>query len=329
MIPVFTFINGKQHNLMKLQTNIPLQKVSPQIDYQSRLLLLGSCFAQNIGKKLGHYKFQQLQNPLGILFQPKAIEKMILMAVKNEDFKEKDIFFHNERWHGFDAHSKLSNSNKAQLLLELNKGLQKTRDYLQEATHIILTLGTAWAYRYLKTDQLVGNCHKVPQQEFSKELLTAKAVIESIEELMAGIRSLNSNAAVIFTISPVRHLKDGFVENQRSKAHLISAVHHSLKADSVYYFPAYEIMMDELRDYRFYKEDMVHPNELAINYIWEHFKKCWISADEIKIMEKVDEVQKGLRHMPFNSDSEQHRKFVKSLEEKIVYLQKVYPHMQF
>ena len=314
---------------MKLQTKIPTHKASPQIDYESRLFLMGSCFAENIGNKLGYYKVQHLQNPFGILFQPKAIEKIVLRAIGNDPIVETEVFFHNDRWQSFDAHSNLSRTDKDQLLSELNDRFLKTQNYIREATHIILTLGTAWTYRYLKTDRLVANCHKLPQKEFSKELLSGKEIVESLENIISGIRSLNKKAVVLFTISPVRHLKDGFIENQRSKAHLINAVHHSLKADNVFYYPAYEIMMDELRDYRFYKEDMVHPNELAINYIWEHFKKCWISTDAIHVMEKVEEVQKGLQHIPFNSASGQHQEFIQKLERKIAYLQNAYPYMKF
>lgn len=314
---------------MKLQTKIPLQEASPQLDYHSRVLLLGSCFAENIGKKLGHYKFQYLQNPFGILFQPQAIEKILDRAITNKAFSAADIFFHNERWHSFDAHSVLSNLDKDQLLIDLNKGLLNTQNQLREATHIIITLGTAWAYNYLKSDRLVANCHKIPQKEFSKELLSVKRLQESLENLIKSIRSINQKTLILFTISPVRHLKDGFVENQRSKAHLFSALHSSLNSEGTAYYPAYEIMMDELRDYRFYKEDMVHPNQQAINYIWEHFKKCWINSDAVKVMEKVDEINQGLQHIPFNPDSEQHQKFIATLEQKIVYLQNAHPHMRF
>ncbi|MCW5517923.1 GSCFA domain-containing protein [Muriicola sp. Z0-33] len=314
---------------MKLQTNIPLQKGSPEIDYNSRLLVLGSCFAENIGNKLEYYKFQHLKNPFGILFQPKAIEKMVDKAVNSTRFKEEDIFFHNERWHSFDVHSTLSNADKSLLLSDVNNGLLHTQNQLREATHIILTLGTAWAYRHLKKDRLVANCHRVPQKEFAKELLTVNEIIDSLDNLLNAITSINPEAIVLLTISPVRHLKDGFLENQRSKAHLIAAVHQILKDEAVFYFPAYEIMMDELRDYRFYKEDMVHPNQLAINYIWEHFTKCWMSSDAIGMMAKVEEVQKGLQHIPFNPDTEQHRRFENLLQQKIVDLQNAYPHMKF
>ncbi len=314
---------------MRLQTKIPYTESGPHIDYNSSVLLLGSCFAENIGKKLEYYKFQHLLNPFGILFQPRAIEKILDRAVGNKAFSEADIIFHNERWHSFDAHSALSNADKDQLLLNLNNGLLNTQNQLREATHIILTLGTAWAYRYLETDHLVANCHKVPQKRFSKELLSVNSLEESLENSINAIRSINQKALILFTISPVRHLKDGFVENQRSKAHLFTAMHSSLTSGGIAYFPAYEIMMDELRDYRFYNEDMVHPNQLAINYIWEHFMKCWISPDIVGLMEKVDEVQKGLQHIPFNPDAEQHQKFVAALEQKIVYLQNAHPHMRF
>ncbi|MBT8283154.1 MAG: GSCFA domain-containing protein [Muriicola sp.] len=314
---------------MKLQTKILLKKGDPQIDYQSRILLMGSCFVENIGEKFGYYQFQNLQNPFGILFQPKAIEKIILRVVKDKIYKETDLFFHNERWKSFDVHSNLWHSEKKQLLSDLNKRLQHTKKQLQKATHIVLTLGTSWAYRYLKTNELVANCHKVPQSEFSKELLSVDEIVQSISNIRAAVRSLNEEAVLLFTISPVRHLKDGFIENQLSKSRLITALHHSLKAEKEFYFPAYEIMMDELRDYRFYASDMIHPNETAIDYIWERFIEVWVRADALPIMEKVNEIQKGLGHTPFNPSSTEHRNFTKALEQKIAYLQNAYPFMEF
>jgi len=311
---------------MNLQTKIPLKPAENQIDYQSQLLILGSCFAENIGGKLEYFKFQTLQNPLGILFHPLVIEKLIIKAIKKKTYSEEDIFFLNERWHCFDAHSELSNPSKEELLEKLNSGLQKTYQQLIKSTHIVITLGTAWVYRNSKTNSVVANCHKVPQKEFSKELLSAAEIQKSLENTIEGIKAINKNAQFIFTVSPVRHLKDGFIENQRSKAHLITAIHQITKA---YYFPSYEIMMDELRDYRFYKADMVHPNQVAIDYIWEKFVKVWISPDAHSAMKKVDEIQKGLKHRPFNPQSEQHQTFVKSFEKKITYLQEEYPFMNF
>lgn len=319
---------------MKLQTEIPLKPEKNQIGFDSKLLLMGSCFVENIGNKLEYYKFRSLQNPFGIIFQPKAIEKLLYKTVSKEKFTEKDLFFLNERWHCFDVHSDCSNVSKEMVLSNLNKTLDSTFRQLQESTHIIITLGTAWAYRYLKTNELVANCHKVPQPQFSKELLSIEQITNSLANIISVIRQINSSAGFIFTVSPVRHLKDGFMENQRSKAHLISAVHELLHQSKIinqrlHYFPSYEIMMDELRDYRFYADDMVHPNQTAIHYIWEKFKQVWINSDDFPFMDDVETIQKGLSHKPFNADSEQHRQFLKSLSEKIMYLQKEYPFIKF
>ncbi len=204
---------------------------------------------------------------------------------------------------------------------------------LGKASHIIITLGTAWVYKDVETQKRVANCHKLPQKQFTKELLTESEIEESLKQIISKIRKVNESASVIFTISPVRHLKDGFVENQRSKANLISAVGKIMESASsnknLYYFPAFEIMLDELRDYRFYAEDMVHPNNLAIDYIWEKFKSVWISEKAEIVMKAVQEIQKGLSHRPFNENSEQHQLFLKSLNEKISSSKKGVPIYEF
>lgn len=318
---------------MKLQTQIPFTKAQHQIDYSSQLLLVGSCFSEHIGAKLEYYKFQTLQNPFGIIFHPLAIENLISRAIKKEFYSENELFFLNERWHCFDAHSGLSDGSKEKLLENLNCQLVKTEKQLRQATHILITLGTAWTYREKETGETVANCHKVPQKEFDKHLLTVDEITASLQRTLHQIKTINKHAQVVFTISPVRHLKDGFVENQRSKSHLITALHEVLGIPplglSGFYFSSYEIMMDELRDYRFYATDMVHPNELAIDYIWEKFQQVWISDAVSLPMKKVAEVQKGLRHRPFSIASEQHQKFIKSLELKIKMLREEFPFMRF
>ncbi|MFS4457394.1 GSCFA domain-containing protein [Maribacter sp. 2304DJ31-5] len=319
---------------MKLQTQIPLQKVNNQIDYQSRIMLLGSCFVENIGEKLKYYKFRSWQNPFGILFHPKAIETLVLRSVNDKRYAEEDVFYHNERWHCFDAHSSLSDASKEGLLQNLNNGLEVTRESLSKSTHIVLTLGTAWVYRNNRSNTVVANCHKVPQKEFAKALLSVTEVVESLGNTMEVIKSVNPNAQFILTVSPVRHIKDGFVENQRSKAHLITAIHQIIDKNVVPgtiqgYFPSYEIMLDELRDYRFYETDMLHPNKQAIDYIWEKFKQVWILEESYQNMDQVDTIQRGLLHRPFNPNSEQHRTFLNSLQDKIKTLQNSYPFMDF
>ncbi len=314
---------------MKLQTQVLLQKTKTPIDYDSQLLLLGSCFANNIGLKLQHLQFQHLSNPFGNLFHPLAITNLISNAITEKKYTAEDIFLQNERWHCFDAHSDLSDPSKESTLTQLNDGIEKTREQLYKSTHVIITLGTAWVYKHLLLNRRVANCHKIPVSAFEKELLSIEEITASLQQLVQAIKKINAKAIVVFTVSPVRHLKDGFVENQLSKAHLIASVHSVLKCTEATYFPAYELMMDELRDYRFYEADMVHPNALAVSYIWEKFKASWLSKDSYATMEKVKTVQSGLSHKPFNASSTEHQRFLKSLEEKITYLKKTYPFMDF
>lgn len=325
---------------MELQTQIPLSKQPNNlISYEFKILLLGSCFSENIGEKLEYFKFKNTQNPFGILFNPKAIETLIERAIQQKEFNESDIFFQNGQWHCFDAHSKLSDVSKENVLNSLNSGVAKTKAALQKASHIIITLGTAWVYRHIATNKIVANCHKVPQKQFKKELLSVDEIYNSLNKIVTSISSVNPNATLLFTVSPVRHLRDGFAENTLSKSHLISAIHQILESSSsllgrglgagAYYFPSYEIMMDELRDYRFYAEDMIHPNTTAINYIWERFKTVWVSEDSYQTMEKVDTIQKGLRHKPFNPNSEAHQNFLQKLEKQKQALSSRFQHIKF
>nr|WP_321222275.1 GSCFA domain-containing protein [uncultured Psychroserpens sp.] len=316
---------------MNLQTKIPLQPNRyNQIDYNSKVLLLGSCFSENIGEKFEYFKFQQLQNPFGILFHPLAIETLISNAINEKEYTKDDIFFHNEQWHCFDAHSKFSNASEIELLQNLNHQIKSTHQFLKEASHIIITLGTAWAYRLIESDSVVANCHKIPQKKFLKELLSVEQITESLEAIMSLVKSINPKVAFIFTVSPVRHIKDGFVENTQSKSHLITAIHQVTKPrDHNYYFPSYEIMMDELRDYRFYKEDMLHPNATAVNFIWQRFKEVYISEETNTTMTSVEELQKGLSHRPFNEKSDAHKAFLLQLEQKKTLLNSRFPHMLF
>jgi lysophospholipase L1-like esterase len=314
---------------MKLQTLVPLEISKNPISYESEILSLGSCFAENMGSKLRYYKFQSVVNPFGILFHPLAIENLISRAMAEEAYTKADIFFLNERWHCFVGHSVLSDAAGEMLLDRLNNGLQKTYQKILGASHMIITLGTAWVYRNKASGAIVANCHKVPQNQFTKELLSADEIAFSLERIINVIQSKNPYLQLIFTVSPVRHLKDGFVENQRSKAHLIAGIHNVLNKKYISYFPSYEIMMDELRDYRFYAEDMVHPNDLAITYIWEKFKENWVHEKAYPVMEKVGEVQRGLNHRPFDPNSVQHSSFLTFLDQKIEALTQAYPFMKF
>ncbi len=315
---------------MNFRTQIPIFKQSDNlIDYHSNLLLLGSCFSENIGEKLSYFKFQSQINPYGILFHPKAIETFLDRMINQKFYSEEELVFQNEQYHCLDAHSSLSSTNKEDLLNNLNSILTSTFEQIKSTTHIVLTLGTAWVYEYNNTEKIVANCHKIPQREFNKRLLSVDEIIGSLFNIEQQIRSINSKAQLIYTVSPVRHIKDGFVQNQQSKAHLLTAIHQVTNSTNECYFPSYEIMMDELRDYRFYKEDMIHPNLVAVNYIWERFAGVWISKSALDTMKDVEVVQKGLAHKPFNPNSEQYLKFVEQLEVKKKRLREKYPFIFF
>ncbi|TDD78777.1 GSCFA domain-containing protein [Flavobacterium caseinilyticum] len=318
---------------MQFRTPIPISESNYSIDYTSKIMSVGSCFSVNMSEKLDYFKFQNHCNPFGILFHPLAIEKLIDFAVSGKQFTDNDIFFHNERWHCFDVHSDLSNSNKEDLLMSINELIKSTNQHIAASTHFIITYGTSWVYRNIESDSIVANCHKVPQKQFKKELLSIGEIEESIANTIKLIHFINPNCNIIFTVSPVRHIKDGFIENQWSKSNLISAIHSVLNTEhsklSTEYFPSYEIMMDELRDYRFYAEDMLHPNQVAINYIWKRFKETTISESAIAVMDEVENIQKSISHKPFNPNSESHLKFETKVREKITKLENQYSFMKF
>ena len=314
---------------MQFSTKVPIHKASCGISYNSEIFSLGSCFAVNISEKFFYYRFRNVVNPFGILFHPVAISNFLKDVSSKRLFVADDLIFYNETWNCFDAHSEISNSSKDDLLANLNQASKAAYDNIQKASHVIITLGTSWVYKHLASDAIVANCHKVPQKAFQKELLSVETISNSIGEMISIILGMNPQAHIIFTISPVRHLKDGFVENQISKANLISALHKSINRQltNVNYFPSYEIVMDELRDYRFYNADMIHPNQIAIDYIWKRFSEAYLSTEALEIAAKVDDIQKALNHRPFNSNSAAHQQFQKNLQSKIENLQEQYPHI--
>lgn len=304
---------------MKLQTIIQLrEEPHNQIDYDSKVLLLGSCFSENIGDKFEYFKFQSTVNPFGILFHPLAIENLITRSINKNYYTEDELIYANEQWCCLDAHSKLNKTSPTELLDVLNLQIDSTLKALESSTHIIITLGTSWVYRRISTDKIVANCHKLPQKQFLKELLSIDQITASLEEIIALVKRINPKVNFIFTVSPIRHTKDGIIENMRSKAHLISALHHFIEPrQQISYFPSYEIMLDELRDYRFYGKDMIHPSEVAIDYIWDKFKTIWLVKEAIDISEKVAAIQAKKSHLPFNPSSEAHQKFLAKLQLEI------------
>ncbi len=314
---------------MKFRTEIKIPKEKNTIDYHSNIVLFGSCFTENLERHFNYFKFKNLSNPYGILFHPKAIEKAIFQCINHKEYKQQDLYFNDDHWLSLDHHTKFSSSDPEKILDQINTKISEAQKALTHASHIMITLGTSWVYRYIKTNELVGNCHKIPQKNFQKELLSIDQIKESLMRIKFLIKEINPESTIIFTVSPVRHIRDGSIENTQSKAHLHTAIQQITNQQQVFYFPSYEIMMDDLRDYRFYKNDMLHPNETAMEYIWEKFKDVWISEDCCSLMKEVDGIQKSLLHRPFREESEKHREFLHHLKTKIEKLTKRHPHIRF
>ncbi|MCA0932418.1 GSCFA domain-containing protein [Lutimonas saemankumensis] len=314
---------------MKFRTEIDIPEGSVQIDHQSEIVLIGSCFSEEISAKFDYYKFRNFTNPFGILFNPVSIKNAVQYCVPGTAFERKDLHFHQNKWMSLYHHGSFDHADPDLVLGRINKNILDGQKAIQKATHIIITLGTSWVYRFHSDKRIVGNCHKIPQKEFTKELLSSEDILITLKTIITLIREVNHGCTFIFTVSPVRHIKDGFIENTLSKALLHKAIHELKKEEEICYFPSYEIMMDDLRDYRFYKQDLVHPNEMAVDYIWDLFKRSWINDSSINDMTEIEKVQKSLAHKPFDPDSEPHKKFLKNLEGRIRDLKKRIPGVEF
>lgn len=317
---------------MLLQTKVSIPNFQNKIDYTSKIFSIGSCFAINISEKLDYYKFETIVNPIGILFHPNAIARFLERAATEEYYQAKDVFYNNEQWQCFEAHSLMNTTSKEAMLEGLNKALSTTKSFIMQASHCLITLGTAWIYQEKSTKNIVANCHKLPSTNFNKRLLRVEEISQSLQLIQDAVHNLNPKCCLVFSLSPVRHLKDGLTENAHSKALLLCGMHKFLEAQTekqTNYFPAYEIMMDELRDYRFYADDLLHPSGIAIDYIWEQFKLAALSPTIEKTMQRVASIQKRLLHRPFNPASEAHQTFLTQLNRDINQLQKDYPSFSF
>jgi len=315
---------------MDFRTKVPISEGLPKIEHSSGVFLIGSCFVENIGARLEWFKFKHLQNPTGIIFHPSAIRRFFQRMSNHESYEKKNVLEFNDGWQSLEAHSDMRRTTETECLHALNLALDHSREFIQSSSHIIISLGTAWGYVYEGTEEIAANCHKIPQNNFKKELSSIKEIINDLEVIAHSVLTLNKNAKIIYTISPVRHLKDGFQENQQSKAHLIAALHQHIHAsDQSVYFPSFEILMDELRDYRFYNDDMVHPSTLAINYIWKLFSENWMTPESLNLNREIDKIQKAISHRPREENSADHQKFLAKLETKIRKIQQKHPEIRF
>lgn len=315
-----------------MQFHIPIHitPVDPGITYRDKVLLTGSCFTEHIGNYLKQVKFGTLLNPNGILFDPVSVCSSLVSYMDNQRYTTGDLFCLNEAWHSWKHHSRFSSIKAEDCLRMINTSQAEAHEFLKQCDWLIITLGSAFSYKLVKDDLFVANCHKAPAQDFEKHLNTIEEIVTAFDTTLYRLFMFNPAVRVLFTISPVRHLRDGVVENNRSKARLIEAVHHLVnKFDRLYYFPAYELVIDVLRDYRFYDIDMAHPNYPATQFVLEKFAETLMDKNTRELMETIRKIMIARNHRPFNPLSSQHRKFLGNYYQQTLALSKLYPFMDF
>ena len=292
---------------MKFRTEIESTPLKAKIDYGTEIFAVGSCFAQNISNRLRQAKFRVVQSPTGILFNPASIARTLTAFATNQVADPTRIVRRGEEWVSLDCHSDLVGSSEQEALKIWQSAINEGHNRLLSADCVIITFGTAWVYEHNATGRVVANCHKIPQCEFTRRRLSIAEICDLFRPLMEGILS---DKQVIFTVSPVRHIADGLTENSLSKSTLRLAIAELVNEFSnADYFPAFEIVTDDLRDYRFYADDLVHPSSQAIEYIWEHFVQCALSDSARQMLDKVVKIVAAAAHRPFNPSSEEYKKF--------------------
>ncbi|MEN8119764.1 MAG: GSCFA domain-containing protein [Bacteroidota bacterium] len=300
------------------------------IDYHKKVVFMGSCFTENIGNKLLENKLPALVNPFGVLYNPESVMKAIEVIIAKKTFTDEDLNFENDKWFSFDHHSSFSSHNKEEVSEKINAEIDKAHNYLKEAQSLFITFGTSWYFRLIENDEIVANCHKLPAKLFKRELLNVNEIVSSWGQLIKKIKEFNPDLKIVFTVSPIRHWKDGAIGNQLSKSVLIVAIHEILKEHKhTSYFPSYELMMDDLRDYRFYDDDFLHPNSQAINYIWDKFTATFIDDSTIQISKQAEKIVKSVNHKPFHPKTNSYKKFLEVNLEKIKQLNLKYPFIDF
>jgi hypothetical protein len=300
------------------------------LGYADRMLMVGSCFTENIGQKLVEAKMNVVVNPTGILFNPESIAEAVGMALDGRPVDEEDLFEHNGLWSNLMFHGRFSSPDKQEALQRMNDGIALAHKQLASATKLILTFGTAFVYRHKADGRVVANCHKLPASNFERQMLTVEDITGAYLKLFEKLATVNPNLQIVLTVSPVRHLLDGAHPNQLSKSTLLLAADWLVRHfANVHYFPSYEIMMDDLRDYRFYAADMVHPSDLAIDYIWQMLRESCISQADNSLMESISKITAAVRHRPLNPDTDEFRLFASKQLANVRQLASQHPDIDF
>lgn len=314
---------------MKFSTPVSLPKGELDISYASRLLVMGSCFATNMGTLMQQNKLCCEINPFGVLYNPFSISEALVQLCNKRLYSEADLVETSRGWHSWMHHSCFSASSSKDCLQQINNRMLQASEFIRRASLLVITWGTAWAYFLKETGICVGNCHKMPDKIFTRRLLTVDEIVKSMQQTLYAVRCINPQLQVLFTVSPIRHIKDGFHGNQISKATLILAIDRLCKEVSgCFYFPSYEIMLDELRDYRFYADDMCHPSSLAIEYLWDCFSRSYFSEETKKVMAEWQLLYKSLQHKPFEATSVSYYQFVEQLAMRLQEFQQRFPNIE-
>ena len=310
------------------RTPVDIRESKFNLNYKKNTMMVGSCFTNYVGAKLQRYKFPVSLNPFGVLYNPESVRNALNTLMYEKYFEEKDLHQFNGRWLSFHHDTSFSGYDREKVLQDINTGIHAGNEWLANTHLLIITFGTARVYLHKKKNHIVSNCHKLPAREFNRYLLDINDIVESYRRLIGDLKKFNHNLHIIFTISPVRHWKDGAAGNQQNKAVLILAIKKLLEEfPELEYFPSYEILMDELSDYRFYAEDMIHPGDTAVNYIWDRFCDTYIKKSTQKLMEKIEAIVKAKTHRPFHPQSLEYQNFIKKQIEKTEHFLDKYPHI--
>lgn len=295
--------------LFRTTINVPVS--NKKISYDKPIILIGSCFTENIGEKLAWYKFPLVVNPFGIVYNPLSVKSNISRLIEGREYSKEELHHYNGLFFSFDHHSKFSDVDPKVSLEKINSSFNKATSALKSASILFLTFGTSYYYTLHADNKVVSNCHKLPSGEFNNLRMDVDDIVQNYRNLLSDLINFNPNIFIVFTVSPIRHWKDGAHENQLSKAVLLLAIDKLCKEfNNITYFPAYELLLDELRDYRFYEEDMLHPNKIAIDFIWKRFSNTFIAMETMQIMNEVNKIQAAKQHRPFNTENEAYRIFV-------------------
>ena len=311
---------------MQTMLSFDVPRLARQVTYTDNILLIGSCFTEHISGRLEDHKFKVLANPHGILFNPLSVAQSINSYLDNKVYGKEELFQLNELWNSWDHHTRFSHVDADAALQLINRSQHEAAAFMQKADQVIITLGSAFQYYLNDTGRPVANNHRAPAQWFSKKLLSIDEIVAIMGSMLDRLFKVNPFVRVIFTISPVRHIRDGVVDNNRSKARLIEAVHTlTAQFERAVYFPAYELVIDVLRDHRYYDIDLVHPNYQATTYVWEQFVKACIDPAAHDLMQQVQEIATARAHRCRFPQTDAHKKFKTSYAHKAKALMDKYP----